>query len=88
MLKKTTKKKIIDTHKMHEADTGSADVQIGVLTEEIKRLTSHLKKHPKDNHSRRGLLGMVSKRKRLLEWLKNDNERRYNKIVKELGLKK
>jgi len=88
MLKKTTKKKIIETHKTKEADTGSADVQIGILTEEIKRLTSHLKKHPKDNHSRRGLLGMVSKRKNLLEWLRNDNERRYNKIIKSLGLKK
>ena len=88
MLTKRKKKKIIDTHKTHGTDTGSADVQIGVLTKEIKSLTSHLKKHPKDNHSRRGLLGMVSKRKKLLEWLKNENERRYNKIVKELGLKK
>ena len=88
MLKKSKKKKIIDTHKIHEADTGSADVQIGILTEEIKRLTSHLKKHPKDNHSRRGLLGMVSKRKKLLDWLKIENEKRYNKIIKELGLKK
>lgn len=88
MLKKTTKKKIIDTYKTKETDTGSADVQIGILTEEIKRLTTHLKKHPKDNHSRRGLLGIVSKRKKLLEWLKNNNERRYNKIIKKLGLKK
>lgn len=88
MLKRTKKKKIIETHKVHKTDTGSADVQIAVLTEEIKSLTSHLKKHPKDNHSRRGLLGMVSKRKKLLDWLKNENERRYKKIVKELGLKK
>jgi small subunit ribosomal protein S15 len=88
MLKKTKKTKIIDTHKMHKADTGSADVQIGILTQGIKELTSHLRKHPKDNHSRRGLLGMVSKRKKLLEWLRHENERRYNKIIKELGLKK
>jgi len=88
MLKKTKKSKIIEQHKTNKADTGSADVQIGILTQEIKELTSHLKKHPKDNHSRRGLLRMVSKRKSLLGWLKDENEKRYNKIVKELGLKK
>ena len=88
MLKKTKKKKIIEEHKVHETDTGSADVQIGILTEEIKKLTSHLKKHPKDNHSRRGLLGMVSKRKKLLEWLEGNDEKRYKKIIKALELKK
>ena len=88
MLKKTKKKKIIAEHKVHETDTGSAEVQVAILTEEIKKLTSHLKKHPKDNHSRRGLLGMVSRRKKLLDWLKNENEKRYNKIVKKLELKK
>lgn len=87
-LKKTKKKKIIEEHKIHETDTGSAEVQISILSEEIKQLTSHLKKHPKDNHSRRGLLSMVSKRKKLLEWLKSENEKRYNKIVKNLELKK
>jgi small subunit ribosomal protein S15 len=88
MLKKSKKKKIIEEHKIHKTDTGSAEVQIAILTEEIKRLTAHLKKHPKDNHSRRGLLGMVSKRKRLLDWLKKENEKRYNKIIKQLELKK
>ena len=88
MLKKTKKKKIIEEHKVHETDTGSAEVQIGILTEQIKQLTSHLKKHPKDNHSRRGLLAMVSKRKKLLDWLKKENEKRYNKIIKKLELKK
>jgi len=88
MLKKTKKSKIIEQHKTNKTDTGSADVQIGILTQEIKELTSHLKKHPKDNHSRRGLLRMVSKRKSLLGWLKDENEKRYNKIIKELGLKK
>lgn len=88
MLKKTKKKKIIEEHKVHQTDTGSAEVQIGILTEEIKQLASHLKKHPKDNHSRRGLLAMVSKRKKLLDWLKKENERRYNKIIKQLKLKK
>jgi len=88
MLKKTKKKKIIEEHKVHKTDTGSAEVQISILTEEIKQLASHLKKHPKDNHSRRGLLAMVSKRKKLLDWLKKENERRYNKIIKQLKLKK
>ena len=88
MLGKIKKKKIIEEHKMHETDTGSADVQIGILTEEIAKLATHLKKHPKDNHSRRGLLSMVSKRKKLLEWLKSDNETRYKKVIKTLGLKK
>lgn len=88
MLKKSKKKKIIEGHKTHETDTGSAEVQVAILTEEIERLATHLKKHPKDNHSRRGLLGMVSKRKNLLEWLKNNNERKYNKLIKALGLKK
>ena len=88
MLKKSKKKKTIETHRIHETDTGSAEVQIAILTEEIKRLTNHLKQHPKDNHSRRGLLGMVSKRRRLLEWLGGENEKRYKKIIKELGLKK
>jgi len=88
MLKKAKKKKIIEEHKVHETDTGSADVQIALITEEIKKLTDHLKKHPKDNHSRRGLLGMVSKRKRLLDWLESDDEKRYKKIIKVLELKK
>jgi len=88
MLGKIKKKKVIEEHKIHDTDTGSADVQVGILTEEIAKLAEHLKKHPKDNHSRRGLLGMVSKRKKLLEWLKNDNETRYKKVIKALGLKK
>jgi len=88
MLKKSKKKKIIEERKIHETDTGSADVQIAILTEEIEKLAAHLKKHPKDNHSRRGLLSMVAKRKSLLEWLRSDNEKRYNKLIKDLGLKK
>ena len=88
MLKKSKKKKIIEEHKAHETDTGSAEVQIAILTEEIEKLAIHLKKHPKDNHSRRGLLGMVSRRKRLLEWLKRDDEKKYSKIIKKLQLKK
>lgn len=86
----TTRKKsnIVKKYKLHEKDTGSSEVQIAILTEQIKELTIHLKKHPKDNHSRRGLLQMVSKRKRLLDYLKTEDEKRYNKTIKELGLKK
>ena len=74
-------------HKMHERDTGSADVQIALLTEEIQRLSAHLKKHNKDHHSRHGLLKMVGKRKRLLDYLKDEDEKRYANLVKKLGLK-
>lgn len=88
MLTKRKKSNIIKEYKRHEKDTGSAEVQVAVLTEQIKELTTHLKKHPKDNHSRRGLLIMVSKRKRLLDYLKDKDEKRYKKIIKELGLKK
>jgi small subunit ribosomal protein S15 len=88
MLKSDQKSKIIGKHKVHEQDTGSPEVQIALLTEEIKRLLLHLKKHAKDFHSKRGLLKMVAKRKKLLNYLKDDNTRRYNKIIKAVGLKK
>lgn len=88
MLKSNQKSKIIGKHKVHEQDTGSPEVQIALLTEEIKQLLLHLKKHAKDFHSKRGLLKMVSKRKKLLNYLKDDNTRRYNKIIKAIGLKK
>lgn len=88
MLTVKEKQKVIEKIKTHETDTGSAEVQIGILTEEIEQLAKHLKKHPKDNHSRRGLLGMVSKRKRLLSYLKETNEKRYNILIKKLDLKK
>ncbi|MBI4160667.1 MAG: 30S ribosomal protein S15, partial [Candidatus Yanofskybacteria bacterium] len=75
-------------HAAHEGDTGSAEVQVALFTEEIESLAKHLKKHSKDNSSRRGLLKMVSKRKRLLDYLKKEDEQRYSKLIKELGLKK
>jgi len=86
----TTRKKqnIIKEHQAHETDTGSSPVQIGLLTKRISELAGHLKKHPKDNHSRRGLLMMVGKRKRLLDYLSKHNARSYNKVVRDLGLKK
>lgn len=88
MLTTKEKQKIIEKTKTHLTDSGSAEVQVGILTEEIEQLTKHLKKHPKDNHSRRGLLGMVSKRKQMLNYLQETEGKRYNNLIKKLGLKK
>jgi len=87
MLTKEEKEKILKQFNLHDKDTGSADVQIALLSVEIESLLKHLKKHPKDNASRRGLLKMVIKRKRLLNYLKRTNVRRYNALVKKLGLR-
>ncbi|MEK7084917.1 MAG: 30S ribosomal protein S15 [Patescibacteria group bacterium] len=87
MLKTEQKKKIIEKHRVHEADTGSSAVQAAVLTEEISRLSEHLKVHKKDNHSRRGLLKMVSKRKSLLDYLARQDKEQYLALTKKLGLK-
>lgn len=83
-LNKKEKEKIIKKFKTHEIDTGSAEVQIALLTEEIKKLINHLKKHSKDHSSRRGLLKMVARRKRLLDYLKNSSLKNYNKLIKEI----
>lgn len=85
----TTRKKqnVIKEIQKHKTDTGSAEVQIGILSKKIDELTGHLKKHAKDNHSRRGLLGMVSKRRRLIAYLKDRDEKSYLKIAKKLNLK-
>ncbi|PIP23816.1 MAG: 30S ribosomal protein S15 [Candidatus Nealsonbacteria bacterium CG_4_10_14_0_2_um_filter_38_17] len=88
MLTPKQKSKIIEAAKVHDTDTGSSEVQIALLTEEINKLVLHLKKHPKDLHSKRGLLKMVAKRRKLLGYVKNESERRYNAIVKKIGLKK
>ncbi len=88
MITPEEKKKIIEKHKLHETDTGSNEVQIAVLSEEIERLLSHLKKNPKDFHSKRGLLKMVAKRRKFLEQLKNEDEKRHSALVKKIGLKK
>jgi len=87
-IKHDAKKKIITKHATHKGDTGSPQVQIAILTERINQLTEHLKKHKKDNHSRRGLLMMVAKRRKLLAYLKNRDEAAYQKIVKSLKLRK
>jgi len=86
-LTKQKKTKVIETSKTHEKDTGSPEVQISLFTEQIKKLTSHLKKNKKDNHSRRGLLKMVSKRKKLMTYLKGKDAKRYKKLAVNLGLK-
>lgn len=88
MLSQKEKEKIIEKYKLHERDTGSPEVQIALLTEEIKRLLLHLKKHPKDFHSKRGLLKQVAARRKLLNYLKEEDEERYNNIIKKMGLKK
>ncbi len=88
MLKAREKKNVIQKHSLHEKDTGSSGIQVALFTKEIERLTKHLKKHQKDNSSRKGLLKMVAKRKRLLDYLKDEDPKKYNSIVKKLGLRK
>ena len=88
MLTPKDKDKVIEKYKLHTSDTGSSEVQVALLSEEIRRLLLHLKKHKKDLHSKRGLLKMVSKRRALLSFLKHENMRRYNSLIKKVGLKK
>ena len=82
------KTELIVKYKVHESDTGSPEVQIALLTERISYLTEHFKTHVKDHHSRRGLLRMVSKRRRLLNYLKKSSLERYRKMVSSLNLRK
>lgn len=82
------KQEIIGKHKIHDNDSGSPEVQVAILTDRINYLTEHLKAHPKDFHSRRGLLLMVGKRRRHLNYLKTQKGDRYKKIIAELGLRK
>ena len=82
------KKKLIDRFRLHESDTGSPEVQIGLLTHRISYLTDHLKVHKKDHHSRRGLLMLVGKRRRLLNYVKSNDIKRYRTIIESLGLRR
>jgi len=82
------KQEVIDKFKRHESDTGSPEVQIALLTARIQHLTEHLQEHRKDHHSRRGLLKMVGKRRRLLKYLQNTDVDRYRKVLSELGLRR
>jgi small subunit ribosomal protein S15 len=84
----TTKSKLVEEFRVHEKDTGSADVQIAILTERINELTGHLKGHHKDHSSRRGLLKMVGQRRRLLDYLHDTDRSRYQSITKKLKLRR
>ena len=87
-LVKEKKAQIIKSSRLHEADTGSPEVKVALLSEKITKLSDHLKLHKKDNHSRRGLLQMVNKRRRLLAYLKRKDEERYNSLVEKLEMSK
>lgn len=87
MLNKKTKQRIINKFKTHESDTGSTQVQIAILSEEIKELSNHLKQHKHDHSSRRGLLKKVSERRRLLKYLQKENEKSFIDLAKKLKLK-
>lgn len=82
------KQQLIGQHKLHETDTGSPEVQIALLTHRISYLTEHLKAHKKDHHSRRGLLMLVGRRRRLLNYVKNKDVQRYRTILQNLGLRR
>ena len=82
------KKNLIEKYKVHDSDTGSPEVQVGLLTNRIEYLTEHLKVHKKDHHSRRGLLMLVGQRRRLLNYVKYKDVSRYRTIIERLGLKK
>ena len=82
------KKELIEQYKLHDSDTGSPEVQIGLLTHRIQYLTEHLKVHKKDHHSRRGLLMLVGRRRRLLNYVKNNDVQRYRTIIDTLGLRR
>ncbi len=88
MINKTRKKEIIEKFKGHLGDTGSVAVQIALLTERINYLTDHMKKHKKDFHSRRGLLTLVGRRRRLINYLKEKDAASYQEVAKELNFKK
>ena len=87
MIEKDKKQSIIEEYKTHEADTGSTEVQVAILTARIRELTEHMKVHKKDFHSRRGLLIMVGKRRRLLQYLRNKDFGRYQTLIQRLGLR-
>ena len=87
-LSKEQKQEIIGRHKLHDLDSGSPEVQIALLTERIRQLTEHFKRHSTDHHSRRGLLKMVGRRRKLLDYLRDNKQESYKNLVKELGLRR
>ena len=82
------KEALIREYATHEGDTGSPEVQVAILTERIRNLTEHFKEHKKDNHSRRGLLKMVSQRRKLLDYVKAKDEARYRTLIERLGIRR
>lgn len=88
MIRKEQKAEVIAANRTHETDTGSPEVQVAILTERIKQLTEHLKAHPHDNHSRRGLLKMVGQRRNMLAYLKKKDINRYRNLIAKLGIRK
>jgi small subunit ribosomal protein S15 len=87
-LAKERKEEVIKDYQLKEGDTGSPEVQVALLTNRIAHLTEHFKSHPKDHHSRRGLLKMVGQRRRLLTYLKKNDPQRYRSLIEKLGLRK
>ena len=87
MIDKEKKQQLIEEYKVHEADTGSTEVQVAILTARIKELTEHMRVHKKDFHSRRGLLIMVCKRRKLLQYLRDRDFNRYQNLIQRLGLR-
>jgi small subunit ribosomal protein S15 len=83
-----SKSDVIDSNRRHDTDTGSPEVQVALLTDRINHLTEHLKKHQKDHHSRRGLLMMVGRRRRMLDYLKDTDIERYRALIAKLGLRR
>ena len=88
MLDGETRANITKEYRLHQKDTGSTELQVAVLTERIRQLTQHLREHKKDVHSRRGLVNMVSRRRRLLNYLTNENVDRYQTLISRLGLRR
>ena len=88
VLTSENKKELIEKYRLHDSDTGSPEVQVGLLTNRISYLTEHLKVHKKDHHSRRGLLKLVGRRRRLLNYVRSKDVNRYRTIIEELGLRR
>ena len=88
MISKATKTTTVGDYRIHETDTGSTEVQVALITERINQLSDHFKKHTKDHHSRRGLLKLVSQRRRLLAYLRRTGPDRYQALIKRLGLRR
>ena len=88
MIRKDEKTAVIEANRTHPTDTGSPEVQIAILTARITELTAHMQKHPQDKHSQRGLLKMVGKRRKMLDYLTNKDVERYRAIIAKLGIRK